>query len=424
MGSASGQRVLYLSYDGMTDPLGGSQVMPYLVGLAALGHRITLISLEKPAASKEARAQVHDQCAAAGIEWHMQTYHNRVPIASSANNVSRLTRAARTILENVPHDVIHCRSYMAALSGLALKRRFEVCFLFDMRGFWAEERLEGGGWGHPPFGMVYRYFKRRERDFFREADAIVCLTRAARDQMAARPLGNRPVAEVSVIPCCVDFTHFALPSVAHRNVTRDELGLSADATVVGYLGSLGGNYMLDEMLRLFVAVRDRRPGARLLFVTHNAPTEILEAARMQGIADKEVIIRSATRDEVPRLIAAADFGVAFKQPSFSAVACSPTKLGEMLALGLPMVVNSGVGDVAALARDSEAAILVERFDADALSKAAEDVLKLTIDRGTIRAAARRWFELGDGIVAFDAIYRSLGALGPCPAAASKARLAR
>jgi len=37
-----GATVLYLSYDGMTDPLGGSQVLPYLVGLSKLGHRITL----------------------------------------------------------------------------------------------------------------------------------------------------------------------------------------------------------------------------------------------------------------------------------------------------------------------------------------------------------------------------------------------
>ena len=40
----SGRRALFLSYDGMTDPLGPSQVLPYLVGLAARGHRITLIS--------------------------------------------------------------------------------------------------------------------------------------------------------------------------------------------------------------------------------------------------------------------------------------------------------------------------------------------------------------------------------------------
>ena len=37
-------RALYISYDGMTDPLGRSQVLPYLEGLAKRGHEITLVS--------------------------------------------------------------------------------------------------------------------------------------------------------------------------------------------------------------------------------------------------------------------------------------------------------------------------------------------------------------------------------------------
>jgi len=39
--------VLFISYDGMTDPLGQSQVLPYLCGLSALGWDITLMSAEK-----------------------------------------------------------------------------------------------------------------------------------------------------------------------------------------------------------------------------------------------------------------------------------------------------------------------------------------------------------------------------------------
>ena len=40
-------RVVYVSYDGALDPLGASQVVPYLLGLAARGVAITLISFEK-----------------------------------------------------------------------------------------------------------------------------------------------------------------------------------------------------------------------------------------------------------------------------------------------------------------------------------------------------------------------------------------
>jgi hypothetical protein len=39
--------VIYISYDGMTDPLGQSQVIPYLIGLTKKGHNISIISCEK-----------------------------------------------------------------------------------------------------------------------------------------------------------------------------------------------------------------------------------------------------------------------------------------------------------------------------------------------------------------------------------------
>jgi len=39
--------VLYISYDGMTDPLGQSQVISYLAGLSRKGYRIHLLSSEK-----------------------------------------------------------------------------------------------------------------------------------------------------------------------------------------------------------------------------------------------------------------------------------------------------------------------------------------------------------------------------------------
>src|SRR3990172_4285963 len=41
-------RVLYLSYNGLLDPLGQSQVLQYLIGLAGLGHKIVLLTYEKP----------------------------------------------------------------------------------------------------------------------------------------------------------------------------------------------------------------------------------------------------------------------------------------------------------------------------------------------------------------------------------------
>ncbi|MDQ3078043.1 MAG: glycosyltransferase [Pseudomonadota bacterium] len=393
----------------MTDPLGGSQILPYLAELAGRGHSIDLISFEKPGIAEAQWADVSARCASAGIAWHPMAYHKHPPILSTVRDIVAMKRKAGALSAVKPYDIVHCRSYIAAVVGVAMKARFGTRFLFDMRGYWADEKVEGGSWplGNPLFRAVYRHFKRLETDFLQNADATVSLTRTARDELMARSAGKRPLQRVEVIPCCVDFDHFAELDDEQRGAARRLLGIEPDALVLGYLGSLGGNYMLDEMLRFFAAVRDRRPGARFLFVTRNDPAEIRRAAAKLDIGAGELIIRSAQREEVPGLIGIADLGVAFKQPTFSAKACSPTKLGEMLALGIPMVVNAGVGDVEQVIADTGAGVMVDRFDRTALDAAADAVLALNLNPSDTRAGARRWFALEDGVAAYDAIYRSL-----------------
>lgn len=46
----SNRRVLYISYNGMLDPLGQSQVIPYLKELSRAGIQFTLLSFERPQA--------------------------------------------------------------------------------------------------------------------------------------------------------------------------------------------------------------------------------------------------------------------------------------------------------------------------------------------------------------------------------------
>ena len=162
-GGGRGSRVLYLSYDGMTDPLGGSQVLPYLRGLAERGHRITLVSCEKPERTAAERAEVQELCHAYGIEWHSLRYHKRPPVLSTMLDLANLRREAERLHRRQPFDLVHCCSYPPALIGLALKRRHGVRFLFDMRGFWADERVDGGLWNlrNPLFRSVFHWFKAR-----------------------------------------------------------------------------------------------------------------------------------------------------------------------------------------------------------------------------------------------------------------------
>jgi glycosyltransferase involved in cell wall biosynthesis len=396
--------LIYISYDGMTDPLGRSQVLPYLTGLAALGHRIRLMSLEKPGLPNAGVERVRRICGDAGIEWHPLRYRNRPPILSAMLNVSVLRREALKLHRERPADFTHCRSDLAGMAGLTLKRRKGVPLLYDMRAFWPDERAEGGAWdqSQPLYRALFRYLKARQRELIAEADEIVMLAEAGR-----KALPVEPKAPVTVIPCCADFDHFCLPG-EDRGECRRELGLPGDAPLLVHLGSIGCNVLLGEMIDFLVAYRERFPNSRMLFLTPEGEHAIRSAARERGVGDA-VQVRSATREEVPGWLAAADLGLFFVRPVLSKKAASPTKLGEMLAVGLPVVTNSGVGDVEAIVDQLGAGAVVSNFDAAAYRSAIEQLSRLRICAEELREKARAWFDVRGGIAKYDGIYRKMTA---------------
>jgi glycosyltransferase involved in cell wall biosynthesis len=402
-----GAEVIYLSFDGMTDPLGRSQVLPYLAGLSGRGHRIRLVSLEKPEAFADGWTAADAICRAAGIEWWPLPYRSRPPIASGIANLRALRREAERLHRERPADFSHCRADLPAIAGLALKRRHDLPLLYDMRAFWPDERAEGGAWDQRKrlYRAIFRFFKKRQRALIAEADELVTLSEEGRRALLA--LGIRAAEKpVTVIQCCADFELFAPPSPESRREARALLGLTDKAKLVVHLGSIGANCLLSEMLDFFAVYRERHPGARFLFVAPSGEATIRAAARKRGV-DEAVDARAAAREEIPALLAAADTGIMFVRPVWSKKAASPTKLGEMLAMGLPVVANVGVGDVSEILRETSGGVALDSFDGDTYSAAIDALSHLSSAPNERRENARRWFDLRTGIDAYDRIYRRL-----------------
>jgi hypothetical protein len=86
--------VLYISYDGMTDPLGQSQVLPYLSGLSKEGFKFHLISFEKEEKFKIHREHIQAICDRDGIVWHPLKYTKKPPMLSTLYDVTRMRKLA------------------------------------------------------------------------------------------------------------------------------------------------------------------------------------------------------------------------------------------------------------------------------------------------------------------------------------------
>lgn len=400
--------ILYLTQNGIADHIGQSQVAPYLLGLAAKGHAIHLLSAEK--AGREATiARYRALFDAAGIAWTTVPYHAAPKVLGPLRTQWRMERAARAIIAAKPVSALHCRSFPAAMIGYRIKRALGVPYLFDFRDFYADGGLAKGA---PLLRPLYWRMKRLERPMIRAADRIVCLTGRARDLLIDWYLAGDPAAKdrFTVIPCCADFGHFDRSRLDPAEITdaRERLGLKDGQEVLLYLGSLGPDYLLPEMLQLFQQLSSLRPDARFLFVSNNG-RELVEAeCARQMIDPAKVQFTSAERDEVPVLIALATLSVVFIRPDLSKAGCSPTKLAELFAMNVPVVVNRGVGDLdAIIAPSRNGSVLVGDFQPETLRDALSKVLELR-EKGAVAIRSNSAeFDLPAGVAAYAEAYCEL-----------------
>ena len=381
------RRVLFISYNGMLEPLGQTQVIPYLRELAKRGVKYTLLSFEKAnafAAQGKLRAEnLKRELLAQGIEWHSLRYHQRPSLPATLFDVMAGIRYAGRLVRRNRIELVHARGHIPATIGLALKRRFGIKMIFDLRGLMAEEYVDANHWSEG--GARYRITKLAERRILADTDAIVTLTERIWpiikewDGLQSRKVDH------AVVPCCVDLSLFRF-SDADRARRRAELGLGDRLTLV-YSGSLDGWYLTEEMADFFAYVAGRRSDAHLLWLTTGRPERVRELMAARGITKDQFTMRSVAASDVPSYLAAGDVGLSFIKRCFSKIASSPTKNGEYLACGLPLIINAGIGDSDSLVTDWRAGVLINELDRKSFDRAYNE-LQAFITNGA-KAKARR-----------------------------------
>ena len=366
-----------------------------------------MISFEKPDRMEGHEEEVRRRCSEAHIDWRPQRFRSTPPLVAKVLDLASMRRAAVRAVRERRFDFVHCRSYPAASVGLRLKRKHGVPLLFDMRGFWPDQRREGGRWSETTMvgRALFRRWKRLEAELYRASDQIVVLTAAAREVVAASP--HYRGAPISVIPCCADFGLFRQATPELRSAARSQQEIAEDDPVLVYLGSLGTVYRLDAILGVFAAARERLPELKLLFIGSGPDEPILAEARRLGIPVDGEEIRSVTaaREDVPRWLNAGDVGLCFCTPTFSSLGVSATKVGEYLACGLPVVGNRQIGDLARIVDAVGGGYVLDDLSPPSIRSAGEAIpALLNADRTEIRERASGFVELGEAVAAYRQIY--------------------
>jgi len=375
--------VVYVSYDGAGEPLGRSQVVAYLVRLAR-DCDIALVSFEKDRDSRpETEALLRD----AGISWVPRSYHRRPPVLSTLWDILTGARAVRRVCRETGAEIVHVRSYVPALIALlaAWPGRRHWKLLFDIRGFWADERVLAGVWKAD--SRLYRFTKRCERRFFAEADAVVTLTEASAPRIRAW-LEPRQVP-VRVIPTCAEIERFGATAAGEEGPRAV------------WCGSVGTVYRFDLAVRF----------AEALELPFLVLTRQVEAARGL-LGDRDADVREVAHGEIAAELRPGDVGLCFYADGgeFGNLGRAPTRVAEYLAAGMVVAITPRIGDMDEVVAGNGLGVRIEDESEAGLAAAAAAALALAADPG-VRARGQRLakelYSVDDGAAAYLDLYRQL-----------------
>lgn len=389
---------LYLTRNGLLEPLGQSQVMAYLRGLSR-DHRITLITYEKDEDRADAlrMACARVECETLGIRWLPQRFlAGPKGLAPALGTLHMVWLVFRKVgMRRV--RLIHARSYIPAFVALVIGRFTGVPFIFDMRALWPEELITAGRLLRG--SVLHRMIVAAERACLKRAAAVVSLTHAAVDHLKKIYPAELAEQRIAVIPTCADLDRFV--SAPEPPAQR----------VIGCLGTVSsGWFRLDWLVAFFAAAARRDPDLMLELTTRDDPGPIRTAFARECDLAGRLQIASCPSDKVQEVIQRQIASVMFFTEGLGKLGSSPTRMGEVLGCGIPVVANEGVGDVARIIREYRVGILANGSSADDMEAAWDELQTLLFDPdlpARCRRAAEEVFSLSAGTAAYSSLYAEI-----------------
>src|SRR5262249_33857573 len=234
-------RVLYLVYWGAAEPLGQSLVLPAVKRLARLGVDLSLVTFEKPKDLEREGfiGDIRDSLDQTGVQWIPLRYHKRPKVPATAFDLAHgCARSIATRLRDRP-DIIHARTFICGLMGLALAPLLRAGLIFHNERFYPEEQVDAGVWRAGSLQPLMA--KKLEQKMYARADGVIVMSNRAREAIESVPAVRHKGTPVVVVPSCVDLEHFEL-NRWRRPARQGGLRLV-------YVGSVGGRYALARIFR-------------------------------------------------------------------------------------------------------------------------------------------------------------------------------
>ena len=119
-------------------------------------------------------------------------------------------------------------------------------------------------------------------------------------------------------------------------------------------------------------------------------------------------IQPSSREMMPSYIGASNFSIFFILPVFSKKASSPTKMGEIMNLGIPVICNVGVGDVDEIMNECMPELLIKEFTKNEYQRVIDLIINhYKPNQKRIIETSHNYYSLEKGIRKYKEVYKSI-----------------
>ena len=403
-------RIIYIIREDIREPLIKSQVISYVSNLKEY-YDFTIIDLTKSEYNEDAFNTDSLTFDLLGVRRVSGRFSRRnKTILSGLFNLIELVqlslREAR--YENV--RLLHARSYIPAIAACVVLKVRAVPFVFDMRALWSEELIVSGKIKRN--SIWYRILRKIEGKLLHDASAVVSLTHNAVKYLQEIYPKELTGQHVTVIPTCTDLQRFK----------RSDKPPSEH--IYGCLGTvLSGWFLIDWLAAFFKTVAKEDKEARFEVVTRDDVEKVRAALDIDCELSDRLLIFPSSSECVHDALQKQSTSVMFFTSGKSKLGSAPTRLGEALGCGVPVVANEGVGDVADIIRRYNVGVVVTGGSETAMATALDELKVLRSDPdlpSRCRKAAEEVFSLEAGTEAYRKLYADILERPDGPAAASAA----
>lgn len=387
-------KILYICYWGAAEQLGQSLVVPAVKRMTELGAEITLVTFEKHSdlLKTDEIARIGKELKDSNIFWIPLKYHK------SPRNIATLFDITQGVangllkrLTDKKFDVVHARTFVGGLIGMTVAPLIGAKFVYHNEGFYPDEQVDGGVWAEN--SRPHKVAKYLENKMYQRADGIIALSQRAKKIIENIPEVSKKNTPIAVVPSCVDLNRFYL-NENQTVVSQEKLNLV-------YIGSVGNRYILDKMGAFINTLKGEFPDKKVSFQVYSKASEelITKMLKEGGLSATDWLLEAIEYREMPKRLHEHQAGLFFLTKGISEHGCSPTKIGEYWASGLPVITTPNVSDTDEIIRRERVGIIVEDHSIDSYIKACLDLRELLKDSELsirCRRAAEKYYSLDIG----------------------------